>query len=176
MTHRDKHSQTRRRWPLWPFFFFIVLVAISLLLHIEKKQRRQEIRQTNDRFTAMVNARPLDQIKAQRARFYETQFYLAYPASVSYATADLILRLNGIIRPLQLLELQVEPGLHDLSFELRVGVAAAGPEKARQQFAVFIGKLKNLPGVTQASFSVADRVAAGKGLHAFAVSGQAEWP
>ncbi|MBN2398830.1 MAG: hypothetical protein JXI33_00655 [Candidatus Aminicenantes bacterium] len=176
MTHRDNHSQTRRRWPLWPFFFFIVLVAVSLLLHVEKKQRRQEIRQTNDRFTAMVNARPLDQIKAQRARFYEIQFYLAYPSSISYATADLILRLHGIIRPLRLLELQVEPGLHDLKFELRVGVTAAAPEQARRQFAVFFEKLRNLSGVTQASFSVADRAGSGEDMHAFAIIGQVEWP
>jgi hypothetical protein len=159
----------------WLILLLLLPAVLSLLLHVEKNRRGQEVRQAKERFAAIVSARPIDQAKAQRTRFYEIQYFLGYSASVSYAVADLILRLDRIASPLRLLAVQVDPGLQDLKFRLTVGVAAADPEAARRKFTVFIEELRNFPGVTQASFSVPGRAGENGGLHVFHVSGQAEW-
>jgi hypothetical protein len=147
---------------------------LSLLLHIEKNRRGQEVRQAGIKFAALVSARPIDKVKAERTRFYEIQYYLAYPLSASHAIADLIRRCDGMARPLRLLGVQVSAGLQNFKFKLTVGVAAAGPEAARRKFAVFFQGLRDLPGVTQAS-SGTGRPGRPDGLHVFFISGQAEW-
>ena len=172
---RADKTISRRSRPVWPLVFFLVLAAVSLLLHVEKNRRGLEVRKAKEKFAAMVIARPIDKVKAERTRFYETQYYLGYPTSVSYAVADLILRCDGMVRPLRLLGVQVNAGLQDLKFKLTVGVAAAGPEAARRKFAVFFKQLRDLPGVTQASYSLSGRTGRGDGLHIFSVRGQADW-
>jgi hypothetical protein len=162
-----------RSVPVWTLVFFLALAAVSLLLHVEKSRRRAGIRKARAQLASMASARPIDKVKAARTRFYETRYYLDYPAAVSYAVADLILRLDGIVPPLRLLGIQVDPGLDDLKFKLTVGVAASGPESARRRFIVFFNGLRDLAGITQASFSVPDRT--DDGLHVFSIRGRAEW-
>ncbi|HEX7503046.1 MAG TPA: hypothetical protein VF451_06470 [Acidobacteriota bacterium] len=148
---------------------------LSLLLHVEKNRRGQELRQAGNKFATLVGARPIDKIKAERTRFYEFQYYQGYPLSASYAIADLIRRCDGMAPPLRLLGVSVSAGLQDFKFKLSVGVAAAGPEAARQKFAFFFQELRDLPGVTQASYSGAGGPGRPDGLHVFLISGQAEW-
>jgi hypothetical protein len=157
------------------FLLLLVPVVLSLLLHVEKSRRRGKILKAESQLVAMVSAHPIDKVKAERARFYETQYYLGYPSSISYAMANLIRRLDGVVRPLRLLDVQVDPELRDLKFKLTVGVAAAGPEAARRRFAVFFEKLQAFPEIIQASFYGNDLIDAGSRLYVFSISGQVEW-
>jgi hypothetical protein len=166
----DRPDRRQRRWP---FFLLLALAAVSLLLHVEKSRRAQEVRRAGEKFAALVGTRPIDKVKAERSRFYEVQYYLGYPTSVSYAVADLIRRCDGLARPVRLLGVQVDAGMQDLKFRLTVGVAAAGPQAAWRKFALFFNEIRELPGVTQASYS--GRPGRSGGLHVFFVSGEAEW-
>ncbi len=148
---------------------------LSLLLHVEKNRRGQEVLQARGKFAALVSARPIDKVKAERTRFYEIQYYLGYPMSASYAIADLVRRCDGMVRPLRLLAVQVNAGMQDFRFKLTVGVAAAAPDAAWRKFAVFFNGIRNLPGVIQASYSGSGRPGRSDGLHVFFISGQAEW-
>jgi hypothetical protein len=163
---------SRRSRPVWPPVLFLVLVVVSALLHVEKHRRGHAVQKAKADVVAMVSARPIDKVKAERTRFYETQFFLGYPTSVSYAVADFVRRCNVMARPLRLLDVLVDAGLQDFRFRLTVGVEAAGPEAAWRKFAVFFREFRELPGITQASYSVPRR---DDGLHVFSVSGQAEW-
>jgi hypothetical protein len=170
----DPSARKRRRFPRWALWL-LVPVLLSLLLHVEKSRRDLEVRRAEEKFTAKVNARPIDTVKAERTRFYETQYYLGYPTSVSHAVADLVRRVDGMIRPLRLLGVQVDAGLQELTFKLTVGVAAADRQAAQRAFVVFFKELRDLPGITQASYSVPGRAGREEGLHLFSVKGQAEW-
>ena len=166
---------SRRYRPVWPLVFFVLLVAVSLLLHLEKSQRQKKVLAVKERFAAMVSALPIEEAKAERARFYGIQYYLGYPLAVSHAVSDFVLRLSAITPPGQLRELQVDPGVRDFSFTLTVGIAAGGVDAARQRFAAFFEELGNIPGVTQASYSPKARNGPGAGSYDFAVNGRAEW-
>ncbi len=148
---------------------------LSLLLHVEKSRRDLELRREKEKFAAIVSARPIDKVKAERTRFYETQYFLGYPTSVSYAVADLVRRVAAITPPLRLLGVQVDAGLQELKFKLTVGVAADTPEAALRKFVVFFRVVRDLPNVTLVSYSMPGRARRGGGLHVFSVRGQAEW-
>jgi hypothetical protein len=176
MADKMEHpAGTKHYRRVWPLFFFLILAIVSLLLHMEKSHRQKSAATTRARFAARVRAAPIEEIKAHRARFYEIQYYAGYPTSISYAVADLIRHLDNIVRTVRLLGVQIDLGLHDLTFRLTVGVAAAGPEAARRKFAVFFEELRAFPEIIQASFSVHGRAGAGDGLHVFAIRGRAEW-
>lgn len=166
---------TDRRRRRWPIFFLLVLAAVSLLLHATKFSRGKGISERQRQYAELVRTRPIAATKARRTRFYETRYFLGYPMSVSYAVADLLRRFDRLAGTLPLLDIQVEPGLHGLKFDLTVKVAAASAPAARRKFTVFFSRLRELPGVIQASFSGPAGAKAGDGAYVFAVSGEAEW-
>ena len=173
-----ENSPRRRSWPVLPLVFFMLLAAVSLMLHREKASRQKEVQAARERFSALVSARPIEEIKAARARFYGIQYYLEYPAAVSYAASDFILRLSAVVPSGQLRELQVDPGVHDFSFTLTVGIVAGGREAARLAFASIYDRMQGFPEITRSSFLESDPAAAadgGRQEYCFAVSGQAEW-
>ena len=174
MTEHAERPGGRRH--LWPVILLLLLAAVSALLHVEKLRRGREIRKLQAHYDALVRARPIVATKARRARFYETRLYLGYPAAVSYAVADLLRRLDRVSGPLRLLDIQVDPGLHDLKFDLTVKAEASTRQAARRKFAVFFAELNDLPGIVQASFSMPEGAGAHDGSPVFVVSGQAEWP
>ncbi|MCU0237405.1 MAG: hypothetical protein MUC72_10015 [Acidobacteria bacterium] len=164
----------RRRWR-WFYYFLLPLAALSLLLHVARAHRASEVRAAGERYAALVAARPIAATKAERARFYKARYFLGYPMSVSYTVADLLRRVAEISAPLQLLDAQVDPGLHGLEFTLTVQAAAHSAPAARRRFAEYFSRLESLPGVVQASFSTSGQGAADGGAHVFTVSGRAEW-
>jgi hypothetical protein len=171
----EQVERPARRWRRWPIILLAALAAVSLLLHAAKLRFQGQVQGLCDQEAMMAVARPIDKVKAERTRFYEIQYYLGYSMSASYAVADLIRRCDGMARPLRLLGVQVNAGLQDLKFKLTVAVAAAGPEAAWREFAFFFKQLRDLPGVTQASYSGSGRHGRGDGMHVFTISGQAEW-
>lgn len=175
MTDQAQHPAGYRRRSLWPFAFLLSLAVVSLLLHAAKFRRGKDVLRLQEQYAAMVRTQPIEETKAERVRFYETRFYLSYPMAVSYTSADLLRRIDGIISPLRLLDSEVDPGLHDLAFKLSVGVSAAVPEVAQRRFAIFFEKLGNISGVIQASFSPRARRGPGAWSYVFDVSGRAEW-
>jgi hypothetical protein len=173
----------RRRWSprgdrglkaRWPFIFLIALASISLLMHAVKWGRQLEVQGLFDQWAVLASARPAEAAKAKRARFYQARYFLGYPMAVSYAAADLVRRVGAISSPLRLLTVQVEPGLHDLGFELRVGVEAAGPRAARRKLESFMERLGNLPRISEAGHAPAPRAAEESGLRVFVVNGRAD--
>ncbi len=168
MEQGERPARRRRRWP---FFMLLLLVAISLFLHAAKALRSRDCVQAYKKYKWLPIEKPIKETKARRALFYKAQFCLAYPQSVSYAAADLIRRFDGIIPPLRLLRIQVDPGLQDLGFELTVGVDAASPYAAQRKFAVFLNKLEMQAGIIEASFTPGKR--SGR-LHLFLVTGRAD--
>jgi len=170
MEQGERPARRRRRWP---FFLLLFLVAISLFLHAAKALRARDCVQAHKKYKRLPVEKPIKETMAMRVRFYKAQFCLAYPQSVSYAAADLIRRFDGIIPPLRLLRVQVDPGLQDLGFALTVGVDAASLYAAQRKFAVFFSKLEMLAGIIEASFSLGER--SGR-LHVFLVTGRAELP
>ncbi len=171
MAEQGEHpSRGRRRWPI---YLLLSLVAVSVLLHTALSRRAKEIRRTRERYAALVRERPVEETKARRAHFYEVRFFLAYPQSVSFAAADFIRRVERVITPARLLAVQVDPDLHDLRFELTVGIEAASVEAARGEGAAFIDKLRMLPGIIEASCTPQERRGE---WHVFAFNGRAERP
>lgn len=170
----DPSARKRRRFPWWVMWLLLPAI-LTLLLHFEKNRRDQELRREKKKFAAIVSARPIDKVKAERTRFYETQYYLGYPTSVSYAVADLVRRVDGIARPLRLLGVQVDSGLQELKFKLTIGVAADTPEAALRKFVVFFRGVRDLQGVTQVSYSAPGQARRRGGMHVFSVRGQVEW-
>ncbi|MFH2107385.1 MAG: hypothetical protein ABII93_01840 [Chrysiogenia bacterium] len=175
MTDQAQHPAGCRRKSLWPLAFFLSLAVVSLLLHAVKFRRGKDVLRLQEQYTTLVRIQPIEETKAQRVRFYETRFYLSYPMAVSYTSADLLRRIDGIVSPLRLLDSEVDPGLHDLAFKLSVGIAAAVPEAAQRRFAIFFEKLGNISGVTQVSYSPRTRRGPGSLSYVFDVSGRAEW-
>jgi hypothetical protein len=157
----------------WFILLLIPLVFISAFLHVSQSSRSVDVRLARERYSALIRERPIDATKARRARFYKAQFFLAHPQSVSYAAADLIRRFDGIMPPLRLLRVEVDPGLQDLGFALSVGVEAASLDAAQRKFTVFFSKLEILAGIIEASFSPGERNGR---LHVFQVTGRAELP
>jgi hypothetical protein len=165
------NSPVRRR-RRWPFFFLLALAAVSLLLHAAQIRRSREISELGRQYADLVRARPIAETRARRARFFKSRFYLGYPAAASHAAADLVRRIVPISRTVRLRAIQVDPGLHDLGFELTIEVAAAGPKAARRKLAFFLERLRDLPGVFQARPSPASPGAGGGRV--FIIKGRAE--
>jgi hypothetical protein len=175
MTEQGKRpDRSPRRWPL---VLLTALAAVSLLLHAVKWHRRVEVQGLFDQWATLAAARPIEGIKAQRARFYEIQYYLSYPTAISYAVADFSRLLVRVFQPHQVLSLQVDPGVRDLRFELAVGIAAdeGRPGTALWKFAGLYEKLRNFPDISDLSFTQTDPVDGGR-LHVFTVTGLAERP
>jgi len=173
MTEIIARPASRRR--CWLFVFLAGLALVSLVLHAVKWQRMLEVQGLFDQWATLAAARPIERVKAERSHFYETVYYLDYPVTVSYAVAGFLQRLSAVIRPLGLLNVQVDPGLRDLKFRLSVTVAAATSAAARQKLAVFIEKLRAFPELTQLSWSGRDADSPESGRHIFSVNGQLEW-
>jgi hypothetical protein len=169
-------SPVRRR-RRWPYFFLLVLAAVSLLLHAAKLSRHGEVQGLSDQWATRVAARPIEGIKAQRALFYEIRYYLGYPTAISYAVADFSRFIVRAFQPHHVLSLQVEPGVRDFRFELAVGIAAddGRPGTALWKFAGLYEKLRNFPEISDLSFVQNDPVDGGR-LHVFTVAGLAERP
>jgi hypothetical protein len=170
----ERPDRSLRRWPL---VLLAALAAVSLLLHAVKWHRQAEVQGLCNQWAALAAARPIEGIKAQRARFYEIQYYLGYSTAISYAAADLSRLLVRVFQPHQVLSLQVDPGVRDLRFELAVGIAAddGRPGIALRKFAGLYEKLRNFPDISDLSFTQNDPVAGGR-LHVFTVTGLAERP
>jgi hypothetical protein len=167
----DRPASRNRRWPV---FFLLVPAAVSVFLHATKFLRSRECAQLSRKYQRLPVEKPIASTKARRALHYQIGYFLAYPAAASYAAADLVRRMDDIAPPLQLLAVQVDPGLHDLSFELTVGIAHAGPRSARRQFAAFLQRLGSVPGVFQAEPSPVPPARGESGLRVFVASGRAE--
>jgi hypothetical protein len=171
MIEASERPAGRRRWP---FFFLLALAAVSLLLHAAKLLRQGEVQGLCDQEALMAVARPVEKIKAQRARFYQIQYFLGYPMAVSYAAADFVRCVEAVVPPLRLLAVQVDPGLHDLGFALTIEVAGVDPMAARRRLAVFLERLRHVPRITLADLSGPGSTARGRGARIFIVSGRAE--
>jgi hypothetical protein len=170
----EMNSPVRKR-RRWPFFFLLALALVSLLLHAAKLRRQGDVQGLCDQEAMLAVTQPVEKSKAQRARFYMSRFYLGYPASASYATADLIRRIAEISQPpVRLLAIQIDLGLHDLGFELTIEVVAAGPKAARRKLAFFLERLRDLPGVFQAKPSPASPSVDVSGGRVFVINGRAE--
>lgn len=165
----------RRRLPVRYLALLLVPVAVSLLLHAESSHRRQEIRKAKEQQALLVLARPVAATKALRSRYYQARFFLGYPASVSYAAADLMRRLDRVFQPGRVLGLQIDPGMHECPFHLTVGVDAGPGDIARRQFAIMYRDLQDLPGIADLSFHEAAAATGGR-MRVFAVDGRMELP
>lgn len=174
MAEQANSTGRRRRLPIWLLVFLLALAAVSVLLHVEKSRRWRKHMKSQERYIELVRARPIEKTKAQRARFYQIQYFLGYPMAASFAAADLILRVDAITAPLRLLAVQVDPGMHDLGFELTIEVAGVGPREVRRRLAVFLERLRRIPNVTLADFSGPGPTARGGGVRVFTVNGRAE--
>ncbi len=174
MTEQTDPHARRRRLPVWLFVFLLVLAAVSLLLHAARFQRGKEIAKLQRGYAVLVQARPIEETKARRARFYEIQYYLGYPMSMSFTIADLIRRIDGIVRPLRLLAVEVNPALHELGFKITVGVEAVFHKGDRRKLGAFLKRLANVPGVFDIASSPAPAATGKDGMRVFIVSGRAE--
>lgn len=169
----QEHRPDRRR-RRWPLFFLMALAMVSLLLHATEFLRRSEVAGLARRLAAQVRERPIAATKERRARYYMGRFFLGYPRAVSYAAADLARRLEAAARPLRLLSIQVDPGLHDLAFELEVEVSGGRPREARRRLDALLGRLRLVPAVAVADLPGPGPAARGGGMRVYAVSGRAE--
>ena len=172
-------GRSRRSWPLLPFIFFLIMAAVSTLLHFEKNRCQKRILTARQQFNLTARAAPVEEVKVQRGRFYKTSYYLGYAWRNSYAVADFVRRLSGIVRaPLRLFGLKIVPGWQNFKFELAVTVAAGGLEQARRAFAGFYQLLQNFAAIGQMTFSEKAPPALPPGQAAnefvFAISGQME--
>jgi hypothetical protein len=167
----ERPGRRRRRWPL---YLLLTLAAVSLLLHATQYLRGKDIAARQRQYSELVRSRPIAATKARRARYYQRRYFLALPMAVSYATADFVRRVEAVAPPLRLLAVQVDPGLHDLGFELTVETAGSGPRTARRQLAVFLERLRTVPGITLADHSGLGPAARSRGARIFTVNGRVE--
>jgi hypothetical protein len=156
----------------------VLLAAVSVFLHIEKSRRGKEVRLAQERYAALVQARPMDEVKAERVQYYSIRFYLEYPAAASYAASDFIRRLGNVFQPKQLYDVQIEPGVQNFDFQLSVRIAAGAPGSALRKFAVLYDKLQEFPDVIQLSFfKEGPMYVFGIGdVQLFSIAGRAELP
>ncbi|MCX6557474.1 MAG: hypothetical protein NTW95_08625 [Candidatus Aminicenantes bacterium] len=159
-------------------FFFLILAAISALLHVEKFRRLQDIDRGREKLAALVRARPVEHTMARRARFYRVQYCLGYPEAASLAVADLSRRLCVVFGPARIIGLQIDPSLRDLRFELVIGIqeepGLPGAGKALETFAGLYMELGDFADLSDLSFIKNDPTDGG--LNVFTVTGQAELP
>jgi hypothetical protein len=168
----ERTGRLRRRWPL---LFLLLLVAVSVFLQATKLLRRRDIGRLAGQYAALLQARPVAATKARRARYYEGRFYLGYPAAASFAAADLVRRLRDVFGAQRLLEVRIDPGLHDLGFQLTVGIGAEDAGRALWTFARLCEELRRFADVSD--LSCGEKGAARRGgLRLFVASGRAELP
>jgi hypothetical protein len=173
MTERsDPPSQQRRRWPL---FLLMILAAVSLLLQAAKFGRGREISRLGRQYADLLRTRPVAATKARRARYYESRFYLGYPAAASFAAAGLVRRLGKVFGPQRLLVVRIDPGLHDLGFQLTAGIGGKDAGQALWTFARLCEELRMFPDVSDLSWVEKGSTGHG-GLRLFVASGRAELP
>jgi len=179
----DRPARNRHRWSprgdrglkaRWPFFFLLGLAAVSLLLHAAKYRRGNEIVKLQHQYAALVQAKPIAETKARRARFYQIRYFLGYPMAASHAAADLVRRVDAVTTPLRLLSVQVDPSLQDLGFELTVEVSGGRPREVRRRLDAFLGRLRLVPNITSADLSGTGPTSRGGGVRVFTVGGRAE--
>lgn len=179
----ERPARKRRRWSprgdrglkaRWPLFFLLALAAVSLLLHAAKYRRGNEIVKLQHQYAALVQARPIAETKARRSRFYQVRYFLGYPMAASYAAADLVRRVYGIVAPLRLLAVQVDPGLQGLGFQLTVEVSGGRPREVRRRLSVFLERLRLVPNVTSTDLAGPGPTTRGGGVRVFTVNGRAE--
>jgi len=168
-----REERKRRLWPLWPLLLLLLLLAVSALLRLERSRRQREVRRAGERYAALVEARPVEKTKAQRARFYKLQYYLGYPAAASYAVAGFIRRLEAVFGTRQMLGLRIDAGTQHFDFELTVAIAAADPGAMPWRFALLYDELRDFPEVVQASFTEKEPQDNGR-RRLFSIRGRAE--
>jgi hypothetical protein len=170
-------GRSGRSWPLLPLVFFLILAAVSVLLHFEKSHRQKEVLAAKVQSSAMVRAQPVEMVKVQRGQFYKIQYYLGYPSATSYAVANFVRRLSATIPPRQVRDLQIDPGLQNFNFRLTFGIAAGGPENAQLAAAGYLEEMRKFPEIMWISLAKIDPVkgtGGGNRVHFFSISGQAE--
>ena len=172
-------GRSRRSWPLLPLVFFLILAAVSALLHFEKSRCQKRMLTTRQQFNLTARAAPVEEVKAQRGRFYKISYYLGYAWRNSYAAADFVRRLSGIVRtPLLVSDLKIVPGWQNFRFELVVAVAADERERARGVFTDFYQGMQDFADISQMAFSEPTPPALTPGQAAnrfvFTISGQVE--
>jgi hypothetical protein len=175
MIEASERPAGRRRLPLWPLALLLAATAVSFLLHAEASRRREQIRKAEQSHALLILARPVAATRALRSRYYQARFFLGYPATVSYAAADLMRRLDRVCKPGQVLGLQIDPGMHECPFHLTVGVAAGPGNAALRQFIALYRGLQDLPGLADLSFTEEAAPAGGR-TSVFAVDGRMELP
>ncbi len=161
----DRPLRRPRRRPL---LLFLLLAVISLLLHAVRFSRAREAAEMKRSYLALVREQPIAATKARRARFYQLRYFLGYPMDASYAAADLVRRLDGIAAPLRLVSVRIDPGLHDMNFELAVGADAV----ARRELDAFLGRLADATAAFDVTSSPAP--APGSESRLFVVRGRVE--
>ena len=149
MAQQEIRPERRRR--RWPAAIVILLLALSALLHAARVLRARDVRQARERYAALAGERPVAGTKERRARFYQVRFFLAHPARISYAAADLARRLAAAAPPLRLLSLQIDPGLHELGFTVIVGPPPGSRRAGQRRLAAFLERLSAVPGVFDAA-------------------------
>jgi hypothetical protein len=166
-----------RFWPIPPLILFLIPVFVSALLHVEKASRQKSVLLAREQFATLVRAEPVEEVKAQRSRFYEIRYYLGYPSATSYAVADFVRRLSATIPPRQARELQIDPGVQDFSFRLTVGIEAGGPENAHLAADGYLEEMRKFPEIIWISLAKIDpvpRTGDGDRMRFFSITGQAE--
>jgi hypothetical protein len=167
------NSPVRRR-RRWPYFFLLVLAAVSLLLHAAKLSRQGEVHGLCDQEAMLRVTRPVEETKARRAHFYQIRHFLGYPMAASHAAADLVRHVGAVTPPLQLRSVQIDPGVNDLGFELTVEISGASSSEVRRRLGAFLEGLRDVPGITMADLSGQVPTARGGGVRVFTVNGHAE--
>jgi hypothetical protein len=170
-------GRSRRSWPLFPLVFFLILGGVSLLLHLEKSHRQKEVLAAKVQSSVMVHGQPVEMVKVQRGQFYKIQYYLGYPSATSYAVADFVRRLSAAIPLRHVRDLQIDPGLQNFSFQLTVGIAAGGPERAQLAAASYLEEVRKFPEIMQIALAKIDPLpgtGGGNRVRFFSITGWAE--
>jgi hypothetical protein len=145
------------------------------LLHVEKYRRAREVRKVKEQYALQVQAQPIEETKAKRARFYQIQYYLGYPTTAAYAVADFIRRLGAVFQPRKILALQIDADLQHFDFKLTVAIDTGAPGAVPWKFAGLYEELRNFPDVSDLSFK--EKGPADRNLsRMFTITGSVELP
>jgi hypothetical protein len=169
----------RRFRPWLPLILFLILAVPSALFHFEKNRWHERALSAGQQLKLAAGAAPIADAKRLRSRFYETSYYFGHAWKSSFAVADLVRRLSGIVRkPLQAIDLKVVPGWQDLKFELSLVITADKEMAARGIFAEFYPDMQDLIEASQMTFSEPMPAVLSPGRAAvgyvFTISGQVE--
>ena len=169
----ERPGRRRRRWP---FYLLLTLAAVSLLLHATQYLRGKEIAERQRTVLRSWCApgrsrRPRRGAPASISAVIFSAFPRLFPTPLPISSAA----STAVAPPLRLLAVQVDPGLHDLGFELTVAAAGSRPRTARRAASpFFLNELRDVPGVTLADLSGPGPTARGRSARVFTVNGQAE--